>query len=159
MRGVRTPAAYSDRSVDHSAIHATLSVKAAPNSNVPNTVLKKNINSVFSQCYALILFFSTMEGRRSWDGVPLGESHLPPQSVPGRRTPLGAVGLGGFYMQGGQPPPPPQHCYPTDENQPEPGTSYAQRLVILLTLTAFSWLYDASMSFYATMGKELRENW
>lgn len=71
-----------------------------------------------------------MEGRRSWDGVPLGESHSPPQSVPGRRTPLGAVGLGGFYMQGGQPPPP-QHCYPTDENQPEPGTSYAQRLVSL----------------------------
>ncbi|KPI94651.1 PREDICTED: class E basic helix-loop-helix protein 22-like [Papilio xuthus] len=67
-----------------------------------------------------------MEGRRSWDGIPLGESHSPPQSVPGRRTPLGAVGLGGFYMQGGQPPPP-QHCYPTDENQPEPGTSYAQR--------------------------------
>lgn len=71
-----------------------------------------------------------MEGRRTWDGVPLGESHSPPQSVPGRRTPLGAVGLGGFYMQGGQPPPPPQHCYPTDENQPEPGTSYAQRLVV-----------------------------
>ncbi|CAK1602842.1 unnamed protein product [Parnassius mnemosyne] len=68
-----------------------------------------------------------MEGRRNWDGVPLGESHSPPQSVPGRRTPLGAVGLGGFYMQGGQPPPPPQHCYPTDENQPEPGTSYGQR--------------------------------
>ncbi|VVD04134.1 unnamed protein product [Leptidea sinapis] len=67
-----------------------------------------------------------MEGRRSWDGVPVGESHSPPQSVPGRRTPLGAVGLGGFYMQGGQPPPP-QHCYPTDENQPEPGTSYGQR--------------------------------
>ncbi|XP_068621554.1 class E basic helix-loop-helix protein 22 [Battus philenor] len=67
-----------------------------------------------------------MEGRRTWDGVPLGESHSPPQSVPGRRTPLGAVGLGGFYMQGGQPPPP-QHCYPADENQPEPGTSYAQR--------------------------------
>ncbi|CAK1544169.1 unnamed protein product [Leptosia nina] len=66
-----------------------------------------------------------MEGRRTWDGVPLGESHSPPQSVPGRRTPLGAVGLGGFYMQGHQPPP--QHCYPTDENQPEPGTSYAQR--------------------------------
>lgn len=70
-----------------------------------------------------------MEGRRNWDGVPLGESHSPPQSVPGRRTPLGAVGLGGFYMQGGQPPPPPQHCYPTDENQPEPGTSYGPRLV------------------------------
>ncbi|XP_028027851.1 class E basic helix-loop-helix protein 22-like [Bombyx mandarina] len=69
-----------------------------------------------------------MEGRRNWDGVPLGESHSPPQSVPGRRTPLGAVGLGGFYMQGGQPPPP-QHYYPTDENQPEPGTSYGQRPV------------------------------
>ncbi|KAH8385541.1 class E basic helix-loop-helix protein 22 [Drosophila serrata] len=40
----------------------------------------------------------------------------PPQSVPGRRTPLGSVGLGGFYAQGmggmsmSQP--------PTDENKP-----------------------------------------
>lgn len=79
----------------------------------------------------LCIKYIKMEGRRSWDGAPLGESHSPPQSVPGRRTPLGAVGLGGFYMQGGQPPPQPQHCYPTDENQPEPGTSYAQRLVTL----------------------------
>lgn len=73
-----------------------------------------------------------MEGRRTWEGVPV-ESVSPPQSVPGRRTPLGAVGLGGFYMQGGQPPPP-QHCYPTDENQPEPGTSYGQRSVLHLSL-------------------------
>ncbi|KAH8249121.1 hypothetical protein KR032_006145 [Drosophila birchii] len=42
----------------------------------------------------------------------------PPQSVPGRRTPLGSVGLGGFYAQGmggmsmSQP--------PTDENKPGP---------------------------------------
>lgn len=28
-------------------------------------------------------------------------TNSPPQSVPGRRTPLGAVGLGGFYTQGG----------------------------------------------------------
>ncbi|KOB66704.1 Class E basic helix-loop-helix protein 22 [Operophtera brumata] len=77
-----------------------------------------------------------MDGRRTWEGVPV-ESVSPPQSVPGRRTPLGAVGLGGFYMQGGQPPQP-QHCYPTDENQPEPGTSFGQRLVAYLqgTMTA-----------------------
>lgn len=68
-----------------------------------------------------------MDARRTWEGVPV-ESVSPPQSVPGRRTPLGAVGLGGFYMQGGQPPQP-QHCYPTDENQPEPGTSFGQRSV------------------------------
>ncbi|XP_016975134.1 class E basic helix-loop-helix protein 22 [Drosophila rhopaloa] len=40
----------------------------------------------------------------------------PPQSVPGRRTPLGSVGLGGFYAQGmgmSQQP-------PTDENKPGP---------------------------------------
>lgn len=88
-----------------------------------------------------------MEGRRSWDGVPVGESHSPPQSVPGRRTPLGAVGLGGFYMQGGQPPPPPQHCYPTDENQPEPGTSYAQRLVSLLDTLLLTNVYNLKSMF------------
>lgn len=70
-----------------------------------------------------------MDARRAWEGVPLGEAHSPPQSVPGRRTPLGAVGLGGFYMQGGQSQQQIPHCYPTDENEPEPGTSYGQRLV------------------------------
>ncbi|XP_030557408.1 class E basic helix-loop-helix protein 22 [Drosophila novamexicana] len=42
----------------------------------------------------------------------------PPQSVPGRRTPLGSVGLGGFYAQGlgmSQ-----QSMTPTDENKPGP---------------------------------------
>lgn len=29
-----------------------------------------------------------------------GPTASPPQSVPGRRTPLGSVGLGGFYAQG-----------------------------------------------------------
>lgn len=29
-----------------------------------------------------------------------GPTSSPPQSVPGRRTPLGSVGLGGFYAQG-----------------------------------------------------------
>lgn len=91
-----------------------------------------------------------MEGRRTWDGVPLGESHSPPQSVPGRRTPLGAVGLGGFYMQGGQPPPPPQHCYPADENQPEPGTSYAQRLVIFLCISSYLLFLSCRISFPVT---------
>lgn len=39
--------------------------------------------------------------------------------VPGRRTPLGAVGLGGYYF-------PQQQANleaPTDENRPESGTS------------------------------------
>lgn len=39
----------------------------------------------------------------------------PSQSVPGRRTPLGAVGIGGFYAQGSIAQ---QHTL-TDENQPE----------------------------------------
>ncbi|XP_053959082.1 class E basic helix-loop-helix protein 22 [Anastrepha ludens] len=47
-----------------------------------------------------------------------GPTSSPPQSVPGRRTPLGAVGLGGFYAQGlgmSQ-----QGTMPTDENKPSP---------------------------------------
>lgn len=45
-----------------------------------------------------------------------GPATSPTQSVPGRRTPLGAVGIGGFYAQGSIPQPP--HTL-TDENQPE----------------------------------------
>lgn len=46
-----------------------------------------------------------------------GSTSSPPQSVPGRRTPLGSVGLGGFYAQPGG------HSMPsttttTDENSP-----------------------------------------
>ncbi|XP_011183513.2 class E basic helix-loop-helix protein 22 isoform X2 [Zeugodacus cucurbitae] len=47
-----------------------------------------------------------------------GPTSSPPQSVPGRRTPLGAVGIGGFYAQGlgmSQ-----QASMPTDENKPSP---------------------------------------
>ncbi|XP_067625989.1 class E basic helix-loop-helix protein 22 [Eurosta solidaginis] len=47
-----------------------------------------------------------------------GPTASPPQSVPGRRTPLGAVGIGGFYAQGfatSQ-----QGSMPTDENKPSP---------------------------------------
>lgn len=44
-----------------------------------------------------------------------GPTASPPQSVPGRRTPLGSVGLGGFYAQGlGMLP-------PGDENKPDSG--------------------------------------
>lgn len=44
-----------------------------------------------------------------------GPTASPPQSVPGRRTPLGSVGLGGFYAQGlGMMP-------PGDENKPDSG--------------------------------------
>ncbi|KAM7352238.1 basic helix-loop-helix family member olig [Cochliomyia hominivorax] len=46
-----------------------------------------------------------------------GPTSSPPQSVPGRRTPLGSVGLGGFYAQGlGMMP-------PGDENKPDSGAS------------------------------------
>ncbi|EDW04737.1 GH23918 [Drosophila grimshawi] len=46
----------------------------------------------------------------------------PPQSVPGRRTPLGSVGLGGFYAQGmgmSQQ----QQQTSTDENKPGPSAA------------------------------------
>lgn len=43
-------------------------------------------------------------------------TNSPPQSVPGRRTPLGAVGLGGFYAQGGHSSSS-MHLHTTDENR------------------------------------------
>ncbi|XP_058792957.1 class E basic helix-loop-helix protein 23 isoform X2 [Phymastichus coffea] len=60
------------------------------------------------------------------------------QSAPGRRTPLGAVGLGGFYFQqqqhhpGGAPPLPPSSHAPsssalTDENRPDHERSSSSR--------------------------------
>ncbi|CAG9863321.1 unnamed protein product [Phyllotreta striolata] len=46
------------------------------------------------------------------------------QQVPGRRTPLSAVGLSGFYFQGGQSNPNiVGHGPPSDENNPDPGCS------------------------------------
>lgn len=45
--------------------------------------------------------------------------------VPGRRTPLGAVGLGGFYFPGGCPMPP-SHEGPSDENRPDSGLGTAE---------------------------------
>lgn len=48
-----------------------------------------------------------------------GPTPSPPQSVPGRRTPLGAVGLGGFYAQSGLSTAGLTHQQPpTDENKP-----------------------------------------
>ncbi|XP_065357513.1 class E basic helix-loop-helix protein 22 [Calliphora vicina] len=48
-----------------------------------------------------------------------GPTSSPPQSVPGRRTPLGSVGLGGFYAQSlGMLP-------PGDENKPDSGVGAA----------------------------------
>lgn len=45
-----------------------------------------------------------------------GPTSSPPQSVPGRRTPLGSVGIGGFYAQGlGML----AQSTPGDENKPE----------------------------------------
>ena len=50
-------------------------------------------------------------------GVP-EPAGSPPQSVPGRRTPLGAVGLGGFYSQSGHSSGSGMHHPNTDENRP-----------------------------------------
>lgn len=46
-----------------------------------------------------------------------GPASSPSQSVPGRRTPLGTVGLGGFYAQGGSHASGSLHIH-TDENRP-----------------------------------------
>ncbi|XP_056634935.1 uncharacterized protein LOC130444006 [Diorhabda sublineata] len=56
-------------------------------------------------------------------------SQFPPnteenQQIPGRRTPLSTVGLGGFYFQGCQTNPNiVSHGPPSDENNPDPGCS------------------------------------
>lgn len=49
---------------------------------------------------------------------PAGYSSEHPQSAPGRRTPLGAVGLGGFYFQQ-QPQPHASSSALSDENRPD----------------------------------------
>lgn len=48
--------------------------------------------------------------------VPPAPAVSPSQSVPGRRTPLGTVGIGGFYAQSTMSPSLIQHL--TDENLP-----------------------------------------
>lgn len=48
--------------------------------------------------------------------IPPAPAGSPSQSVPGRRTPLGTVGIGGFYAQSAMSPPLIQHQ--TDENLP-----------------------------------------
>lgn len=48
--------------------------------------------------------------------IPPAPAVSPSQSVPGRRTPLGTVGIGGFYAQSTMSPPLVQHQ--TDENLP-----------------------------------------
>lgn len=51
--------------------------------------------------------------------------------IPGRRTPLGAVGLGGFYFQGC--PSNVGHGPPSDENNPDPsGSGLNSRYEIIL---------------------------
>ena len=49
---------------------------------------------------------------------PASYSSEHPQSAPGRRTPLGAVGLGGFYFQQ-QPQPHASSSALSDENRPD----------------------------------------
>ncbi|KAL0099433.1 hypothetical protein PUN28_020159 [Cardiocondyla obscurior] len=51
-------------------------------------------------------------------GPPAAYSSEHPQSAPGRRTPLGAVGLGGFYFQQ-QPQPHASSSALSDENRPD----------------------------------------
>ncbi|CAH1102968.1 unnamed protein product [Psylliodes chrysocephalus] len=57
-------------------------------------------------------------------GFPQFPSNAEENQTPGRRTPLSAVGLGGFYFQGSQPNPNiVSHGPPSDENNPDPGCS------------------------------------
>ncbi|CAL7935746.1 unnamed protein product [Xylocopa violacea] len=58
---------------------------------------------------------------------PAGYSSEHPQSAPGRRTPLGAVGLGGFYFQH-QPQPHASSSALSDENRPDQERPGASRL-------------------------------
>lgn len=51
-------------------------------------------------------------------GIHVEPNSSPPQSVPGRRTPLGAVGLGGFYGQPGSSHHPHPHSNNSNENRP-----------------------------------------
>ncbi|XP_023288730.1 class E basic helix-loop-helix protein 22 [Orussus abietinus] len=60
-------------------------------------------------------------------GPPAGYSSEHPQSAPGRRTPLGAVGLGGFYFQQ-QPQPHTSSSSLSDENRPDHERPGASRL-------------------------------
>ncbi|XP_018561055.1 class E basic helix-loop-helix protein 22-like [Anoplophora glabripennis] len=54
--------------------------------------------------------------------APFSSNSTEDSQIPGRRTPLGAVGLGGFYFQGCQPNVA-SHGPPSDENNPDPGCS------------------------------------
>ncbi|KAJ8926980.1 hypothetical protein NQ314_020605 [Rhamnusium bicolor] len=54
--------------------------------------------------------------------TPFSSNSTEESQIPGRRTPLGAVGLGGFYFQGCQPNIA-SHGPPSDENNPDPGCS------------------------------------
>ncbi|RZC31794.1 class E basic helix-loop-helix protein 22 [Asbolus verrucosus] len=54
--------------------------------------------------------------------APFTSSSTEEGQIPGRRTPLGAVGLGGFYFQGCQPNIA-SHGPPSDENNPDPTDS------------------------------------
>lgn len=74
-----------------------------------------------------------------------GPATSPSQSVPGRRTPLGAVGIGGFYAQGGLISAGSSHTH-TDENQP--GGS-RERLVksVVFILSTISLTYSPDEYF------------
>lgn len=65
--------------------------------------------------YNFHLGASSLSSAHSSAPLHPGPATSPTQSVPGRRTPLGAVGIGGFYAQSSIS----QAHTLTDENQPE----------------------------------------
>lgn len=68
---------------------------------------------------------------------PQFQANSEDSQIVGRRTPLGAVGLGGFYFQG---PNTGGHGISSDENNPDPGCSSQSnsRLVLFLFQILFS---------------------
>ncbi|ERL89102.1 hypothetical protein D910_06479, partial [Dendroctonus ponderosae] len=65
---------------------------------------------------------AAMDHPQSYSSFPAANSQDESQ-VPGRRTPLGTVSLGGFYFQGCQQNVTTPHGPPSDENNPDPGCS------------------------------------
>ncbi|XP_050309829.1 class E basic helix-loop-helix protein 23 isoform X2 [Anthonomus grandis grandis] len=66
-----------------------------------------------------------LDHQQTYSNFSTVNSQEEPQ-VPGRRTPLGAVGLGGFYFQACQQNMTAPHGPPSDENNPDPGCSAGQ---------------------------------
>ncbi|KAL1494836.1 hypothetical protein ABEB36_010363 [Hypothenemus hampei] len=66
---------------------------------------------------------SSIEHHQTYSSLSNVNPQEEPLQIPGRRTPLGTVSLGGFYFQGCQPNVTTAHGPPSDENNPDPECS------------------------------------